>query len=112
MITQRTNGATTVPHPVFEIRLKSRKTIWRYVSRSGKKLSPTALSLPYLDELAGVLYSKSIRPLLASPINFESENPIIDTIFLPNPASNSIQSDEAGFYSNIYVSKIKSLINE
>jgi len=112
LITQRTNGAIIVSHPVFEIRLKSRKTIWRYVSRSGKNLSPTALSVPYLNELAGVLYSKSIRPLLASPINFESENPIIDTIFLPNPANNSIQMDEDRFYSNIYVSKIKSLINE
>lgn len=112
LVTQRTDGQITKLHPVFEIRLKSRQTIWRYRSTTGKNLSTTLLSDPYLEEDAGVLNSRLARPLLATPTFFENNDPSIDSIFLPNPPDHSFSSDGARLYSNIYVSKIKNLINE
>lgn len=113
LITERTNGNITTAHPVFEIRLKSRQTVWRYISRNGKSLSAIGKSPDHLDNLAGALHSKSPRPLLSTPIEFERTDPNNDnSIFLPNPENTSIHMDQARHYSNIYVSKIKNLIDE
>ena len=102
-----------VPHPVFEVRLKSRITYWRYKSETGKTLATTPKTSPYLSAENGALRSISPLPMLSNPIEFRDANPATPRVFLPNPPDNSLRIENNGlFYSDIYLSKIKDLITE
>ncbi|HYG39037.1 MAG TPA: hypothetical protein VD908_10470 [Cytophagales bacterium] len=99
--------------PVFEIRIKSRKTYWRYKSANEKSLAVTPKTNPYLTAMGGQLRSKTPLPMIALPIEFRDPDPMIPRVFLPNPTGNSIKPENDGrIYSDIYISKIKDLITE
>ena len=106
-------GNLKVPHPVFEVRLKSRITYWRYKSETGKTLATTPKTSPYLSAENGALRSISPLPMLSNPIEFRDANPVTPRVFLPNPPDKSLRIENNGlFYSDIYLSKIKDLITE
>jgi hypothetical protein len=109
-------GALKNPYPVFEIRLKSRITYWRYRSSEGKILSTTPKSAPFLTASAGQLVSVNPRSMTASPSEFQVDDPntpnVNERIFLPNPNSVSLRQEADGrIYSDVFVPKIKDLIN-
>ena len=104
------------PHPTFEIRLKSRLTYWRYKSNEGKDLSTTPTTAPYLTTASGILNSKKPRSLTFFPTEFLGDDPgtpgMNERIFLPNPPALSLKQEVDGkIYSDIFISKIKDLIN-
>lgn len=108
LITRKKTDGTFVPHPVFEIRFKRRSTYWRYRSDSGDSLKVTSDSTPFLDEESSYLVTKDMRPLTYYPTFFE--DPALPVIFLPNPGSGSIKKENKRFFSDLYVSPIKGLI--
>jgi hypothetical protein len=108
-----TDGSLKVPVPVFEIRLKSRISYWRYRSNSGKKLNTTAKTNPYLTVENDALKSINPVPMNAMPLEFVDDNPMIPAVFLPNPPGNSVYVENDGdVFSDIFVSGIKDLIDE
>jgi len=107
------DGSLKVPGPVYEVRLKSRISYWRYRSNSGIKLKTTAKTDPYLTPVDGVLKSIDPAPMNAMPLEFVDENPAIPAIFLPNPPGNALSVENNGdIFSDIYISGIKDLIEE
>ncbi|WP_162054739.1 hypothetical protein [Pontibacter pamirensis] len=106
-------GKLKVPHPVFEVRLKSRITYWRYKSEQGKSFTVTPKTSPYLSAENGALRSIHPIPMLSTPVEFKDETAAAPKIFLPNPSGNTLRIEPNGLvYSDIYLSKIKDLIAE
>jgi hypothetical protein len=107
------DGSLKPAFPVFEIRLKSRVTYWRYRSDRGIRFKTTAKTSPYLVADNGSLKTRKPVVMAASPLEFRDTNPAISNIYLPNPANQSLRTDPGGIiYSDIYVSVIKDLILE
>ena len=107
-------GKIRKPHPVFEIRLRSRITFWRYqVQDKPFKLSVKAAN--YLKKVNGSVLALKPRPLSLSPLEFKSDDPatagVNERIYMPNPPNASIKQEADGrIYSDIYISLIKDLI--
>ena len=107
-------GNLKKPYPVFEIRLRSRITYWRYqVQEKPFKLSDKATN--YLKKANGSVQAVNPRSLTLSPIEFKSDDPattdVNERIFMPNPAHAGIKQEADGrIYSDIYISLIKDLI--
>lgn len=107
------DGSLRTPVPVFEIRLKSRSTYWRYISSKGKKLKVTDKTDPYLTVTGGALQASVPRPLTFMPVEFRRNDPAIERVFLPNPPTVSFKPEADGrVYSDIYLDPIKGLIEE
>ncbi len=99
--------------PVFEIRLKSRVTYWRYRSNNGIRFKTSPRTNPYLVADNGSLRTRKPVVMAASPLEFRDTNPAIASVYLPNPADQSLKTDSGGIlYSDIYVPVIKDLILE
>jgi hypothetical protein len=107
------DGSLKPAFPVFEIRLKSRVTYWRYRSNKGLRFKTSAKTSPYLVADNGSLITIKPVVMAASPLEFRDTNPAISSVYLPNPADQSLKTDPGGIlYSDIYVSVIKDLILE
>lgn len=107
------DGSLQSPAPIFEIRLKSRSTYWRYLSGEGKKFKVTTKTSPYLTAVQGALLCKAPLPFSFTPIEFHNNDPAIESVFLPNPSDITFRPEEDGrVYANIYLSPIKDLIAE
>jgi hypothetical protein len=103
LLTRRKPDGTQVPHPVFEIRMKSRCNFWRYKNDEGSLLNLTPDTTDFLDLLNGQLVSKTPRFTTYMPLYFHktSDNTYH---FLPNPDPGSItEIDTQQFFSNIPV---------
>jgi hypothetical protein len=108
-----TDGSLKPAFPVFEIRLKSRITYWRYRSNSGIRFKTSPRTSPFLVADSGSLKTRKPVVMAASPLEFRDTNPAISSVYLPNPADQSLKTDPGGIlYSDIYVSVIKDLILE
>lgn len=108
LITRKKTDGTFVQHPVFEIRFKRRGTYWRYRSDSGGNLKATTDTQPFLDEVGSDLITKDLRPLTFYP-TFFANSPQPD-IYLPNPERDSVKKEAKKYFSEMYVSPIKGLI--
>lgn len=107
------DGSLKPAFPVFEIRLKSRVTYWRYRSNSGLRFKTSPKTNPFLVADNGTLKTRKPVVMTASPLEFRDPNPAIASVYLPNPADQSLKTDPGGIlYSDIYVSVIKDLILE
>ena len=101
-------------HPIFEIRLRSRSTYWRYKSNEG--FSPSDISdtnqLLTVDPNSNntILVSKATTTILR-----KTNKPVIvggNAMDLPNPHPASLKYGTDGkIYSDIYISTINRLIN-
>jgi hypothetical protein len=95
---------TVVPHPIFEIRLKSRFTFWRWRNDEGKTLlAPGAAIAPMVDPIDGAWISKTPRFITYRPTYFLNPNDNM-YYFLPNPESDTLaEVSRQQFFSNIPV---------
>jgi|GEM_PF-273369 len=97
------DGTITL-HPVFEIRLKSRFTFWRWKNDEGKTLlAPGATIAPMVDLINGEWVSKTPRFVTYRPTYFLNPNDNM-YYFLPNPESDTLaEVSRQQFFSNIPV---------
>lgn len=108
LITKKKADGTFVSHPIFEIRFGRRSTYWRYRSDSGETLKATAATQLFLDAKDNTLITKELRPLTFYPTFFQE--PAQPDVFLPNPDSDQIKKEQKKFFSDMYVSPVKGLI--
>ncbi|HEV7780153.1 MAG TPA: hypothetical protein VGO58_02750 [Chitinophagaceae bacterium] len=103
--TRKNAGGYTVGTPVFDIRLKSKFTYWRYTNNRRRKLGVSGLTRDFLDDTdrAGRLVSKSPKELTYLPGLFKKPAGN-DFQHLPNPVRNGMFLNENGrIYSDIIV---------
>lgn len=107
------DGSIISVTPVYEIRIKSRNTYWRYFSSKGTSLAVTPKTSPYLISDGGALRSKLPIPMRGALYEFRDPDPTVPRVFLPNPSGFSLKPENDGrIYSDIYVSEIKDLVTE
>ena len=107
------DGSINPVTPVYEIRIKSRNTYWRYLSSRGTTLAVTPKTAPYLISDSGALRSKLPIPMRGALYEFRDADPTVPLVFLPNPSDFSLKPETDGrIYSDIYVSEIKDLVTE
>ena len=101
--TRRLASGDTVPPPVFEIRLKSRFTFWRYRNNKQLKIKKNPVLDPYLsyDTGKGILTSINMRN--ASYVQTEFKT-VSGSKYIPNPVSyDNIQIENGRIYTDIIV---------
>lgn len=108
LITKRKPDGTFNPlHPVFEIRVKSRITFWRYINEEGNNFQQN-LHADQLELNVGKLVSKKPRSLSFSPVFYKKLDN--SAYYLPNPKPYTLLRSESGqLYSDVYVSESKDL---
>lgn len=102
--TRRTISGDIDGVPVFEIALKSRLTYWRYSHERKLKLKLSPKTQDLLDNINGVLISKSPRVSTSSPLFFTVPGSSLQH-FLPCPSGNELVIEQDRFFSNITVTK-------
>ena len=95
-------GGIQTPHPVFEIRLRSRKTFWRYQARyNGKKLEPVGTAQFFRNELnedsqnavpARQLITRKPQKLARFPIQIVDQDGFKETFPQPSPSPLKVKS--------------------
>lgn len=104
LITQRKPDGTFNPlHPLFEIRVKSKITFWRYINEEGNNFQQN-LHTDQLELNTGKLVSKKPRSLSFSPVFYKK--PDNSAYYLPNPRPHALfrlESDR--LYTDVYVSE-------
>jgi len=107
LVTRKKPDGTYNPvHPIFEVRLRSRITFWRYINEK-KKDFQNNLHTDQLELLSGRLISKEPRVLSHTPLYFrKADNSLY---YLPNPPGETVQLEGDRLFSDIYVSESKDL---
>ncbi|MBX2924690.1 MAG: hypothetical protein KF746_20985 [Chitinophagaceae bacterium] len=101
--TKKDTRGNIINTPVFDIRLKSRFTYWRYVNSRRRNLSRIDELEKILEEDGGRLVSLSPKELTYLPGMFRKESSS-EFILLPNPEQNAILRNENDrLYSDITV---------
>lgn len=85
LVTQMQPNGTQTQHRIFEIRLKSRCTYWRYQNDEGSDLTTMATTItPFLDAIDGAWITKTPRFITYQPTYFSTTGGTTYQ-FLPNP---------------------------
>jgi hypothetical protein len=86
------SGDAILP-PLFEIRIKSRLTFWRYRNNNRKKIKANSSLNPYLfhDASKGVMETITLRNATYVPTIFKDGS---NTKYLPNPSSFELLGSE------------------
>jgi hypothetical protein len=104
---RKANGTFDPLHPIFEIRVRSKFTFWRYVNDENKDFQNN-LHGDQLELIVGRLVSKKPRPLSHSPVFFKK--PDNSAYYLPNPRPHDLVRSESGrLYSDVFVSESKDM---
>ena len=96
-----------VPHPVFEIRFKNRRTYWRYnkeVDFTPAEIAATAAHLQHQPEMLISLKPKALTQTLVPFINGVS-------LVLPHPKRPAIKVEGDRIFSEIYINQSNRLLN-
>lgn len=88
LITRKNPDGTAVPHPVFEIRIKSRFAFWRYSHNKDKKLQDNPALHPFLvyDAAGGYMETIGMKNSSYTPVEFIHMGV---PKYLPNPEMNN-----------------------
>ena len=103
LITRKNPDGTVVPAPIFEIRIKSRFSFWRYFNNKNQKIKDNAALHPFLDYDAtrGIMEMKKMLNASYTPIEFTNMG---STQYLPNPdADNPLSTEVKRIYNDIRV---------
>lgn len=101
LFTRRNADGTKTPHPIFEVRVKSRFSFWKYISQTGEKILDNATLHPFLDYDAASGSFETKRMLNASylPADFGS-------LGIPSPETDTfLESDKKRVFISIRVPK-------
>lgn len=96
-----------VPHPVFEVRFKNRRTYWRYNQEEDftpAEVAATAAHLQHQPKMLISLKPKAVTETLVPFINGVS-------LMLPHPRLPSIKVDGEKIFSEIYINQSNRLLN-
>ena len=104
----RINAANEkIPHPIFEIRYKNRRTYWRYnkeVDFSAAEIAATAAHLEHDPTMLVSLRPKGLTETLVPFFNGVS-------LLLPNPRNPSIKVEGERIFSEIFINPSNKLLN-
>lgn len=100
------NG-TKIPHPVFEIRLKNRKTYWRYKKEGTFSQTEIDSTSQHLKVQSDALVSRKPKALTAVLTQFHNGS----SLTLPNPEQSSMKVEEDKVYSDIFIHQSNRLLN-
>ncbi len=95
-----------IPHPVFELRFKNRRTYWRYNKEGDFSAPEIATTAPHLTHLPEQLTTIRPKALTAALIPF---NP--GALMLPHPKVSSIRIGEEKIFSEIFINQSNRLLN-
>lgn len=103
LITKKNPDGSIVPHPVFELRIKSRFAFWRYINNKNKKLQDNAALHPFLayDAVQGFMETKEMKNASYTPIEFINMG---SPQYLPNPdLDNQLKTEGKRIFTDIRV---------
>jgi hypothetical protein len=104
------NGLMQQPHPVFEIRFRSRSTFWRYLPLFfGKKLKPETQLESFFRAAGNGLVTVRSHRLTFLPTVEDSDGKIGE-LPQPTPAALRRLSDDPRWYSDVSVVQVKDKI--
>lgn len=101
LFTRRNADGTKTPHPIFEIRVKSRFSFWKYISQTGEKILDNATLHPFLDydAASGSFETKQMLNASYLPTDFGS-------LGIPSPETDTfLESDKKRVFISIRVPK-------
>lgn len=101
LFTRRNADGTKTPHPIFEIRVKSRFSFWKYISQTGEKILDNATLHPFLDydAASGSFETKQMLNASYLPMDFGS-------LGIPSPETDTfLESDKKRVFISIRVPK-------
>ena len=105
--TRITAADVLLPHPVFEIRFKNRRTYWRYQSEAGFSAQDILDTSGHLDDVSGKLVSKKPKALTQSLVPFINGT----SQMLPHPKISGIRVEKEKTFSEIYINQSNRLLN-
>ncbi len=106
LVTRKTPAGSIVPHPVFEIPVKSRFTFWRYGNDKAAQLKTSTDTTDFCVTAGNYLVSKTPRSASYLPTLFRKTDNTLH--YLPNPVSYAaISSDSRRLYTDILVPESK-----
>lgn len=104
---KKPDGTYNPLHPIFEIRVRSRLTFWRYINDE-QHVFQNNLHVDQLELNVGKLITKTPRPLSYTPVFFKK--PDNSGYYLPNPRPHEpVRSEGNRLYSDVFVSESKDL---
>ncbi|MEM6346560.1 MAG: hypothetical protein AAF927_21915 [Bacteroidota bacterium] len=118
LVTEKVNGKTTVSHPTFELRLRSRLSWWRYQKPSGfseKEINKTDKYLEVVSSegTSDILTLVSKQPHRLSVLWRQISFPrVIGLGFakVPLPGPENLVPEPEKMYADVYVSEVQPLI--
>ncbi|MEL7535184.1 MAG: hypothetical protein AAFN10_28025 [Bacteroidota bacterium] len=118
LVTEKVNGNTTVPHPVFELKLRSRLSWWRYQKASGFSNREINKTDKFLEAIASedseeILTLVSKHPHRLSVLWRQISFPrMIGFGFakVPLPGPENLVPEPEKMYADMYVSEVQPLI--
>ncbi|GAA4272681.1 hypothetical protein U6A24_08000 [Aquimarina gracilis] len=110
--TRITAGDDKISHPIFEIRLKNRKTYWRYNKDGGFSNDDADNTSPFLkpdpDLALEKLISEDPKGLTETLVPFIKGS---SNKFLPHPRMPAIKVEKDRIFSEIFISQSNRLLN-
>ncbi len=98
-------------HPIFEIRLRSRSTYWRYVMSEDIAGAPDHLIFEPIDQQK-ILISEKPRSLSSVPTSFPAQPPALAEKMYPNPETHPLKEQTDGrIFSDLNINTIQKLTN-
>lgn len=96
-----------IPHPVFEVRFKNRKTYWRYNQENDFSAAEVAATAAHLQHQPPKLVSIKPKPLTATLVPFVNGV----SLMLPHPKVPSVKVQGDKIFSEIYINQSNRLLN-
>ncbi len=109
--TRTENTGEYISHPVYELRLKNRKTYWRYNNEANFKAADVTGDLnPHVvfEPTTKKIISKKPKGLTQALVPFISG---ANEKILPHPRTSSLKVEGKRMFSEIYINKSNRLVN-
>jgi hypothetical protein len=96
-----------IPHPIFEVRFKNRKTYWRYNQGKDFTAAEIAATAVHLQHQPAKLVSIKPKSLTATLVPFVNGV----SLMLPHPKLTTIKVEGDKIFSEIYINQSNRLLN-
>ncbi len=107
LTTRVSTSGEKIPHPIFEIRFKNRRTYWRY-NKEGDftpaEITATSVHLEHQPKQLVSLKPKALTSVLVPFMNGTS-------LMLPHPRMPSIKVEQDRIFSEIFINQSNRLLN-